>query len=90
MSGSNWRADPRWRLISFEPRLFREPPESRPHADAERSTDHHWASLYWTPDGGGKPIIAATWVLVGLSAKEQRQMTERARQRLGIEDLMRR
>ncbi len=51
----DWRDDPAWRLVFFNPALFTATPGHRPHDKAELAQPGNWASLYH------ENRIAATW-----------------------------
>lgn len=52
---TGWRADPLWRLVSYDPSYFTAPPPNVPLPNAELAQPPAWASLY---DGCR---IVATW-----------------------------
>ena len=52
---TDWRDDPRWRLVQCDPEQFAERPE-KPTAGAELAQPPLWASLY---DESGRRIIAS-------------------------------
>lgn len=47
-SSRNWREDPGWRVVEYDPELFKDAKRvpSKPTPQAELSTSPVWASLY--------------------------------------------
>lgn len=61
---ADWREDPRWRLIEYDPETFREGDlTDQPSPRAELANPPVWASAY-----DGRRIVA-TWALTGTPAE---------------------